>query len=258
MALRRAAFLTGFVIVLSGLGFGFRYWETGGDGAAAAGFGVFMAILGGMGVVSALYPQARGVIEMGFARALAALLLMAALLLPAALGGWVARAVIGVEPAWLQWPVLAVWLAFLAGTIGLIGWIREEEIAGVSPLWRVGGVFVAAFSVLFFAITFYGTLATILVRLGWIAPPLVDGAPLPVADAARLLGRLQDFFLWHAMKAVPALEIPATLRWDEPLRYQGPGLGWLLIAFKLTVIMPLLAACKRAWNAGKAPARQEK
>lgn len=54
-------------------------------------------------------------------------------------------------------------------------------------------------------------------------------------------GSLADFLLWHLLDAVPGLKAPETLRWEAPLTYERAGAGWLLLAFKVMVIVPVVS-----------------
>lgn len=67
---------------------------------------------------------------------------------------------------------------------------------------------------------------------------------LPIAEPADAL----DFFAWHALNSVPALEITGTMRWDEPLGYDDAGVGLLLLIFKVVVIAPIVAAFVSFWR----------
>jgi hypothetical protein len=58
---------------------------------------------------------------------------------------------------------------------------------------------------------------------------------------------VQDFYLWHFMDSIPGLDIPKTLRWDSPFQYTDKLSGWILLAFKLTVILPIIGSFA-VWN----------
>ena len=60
-----------------------------------------------------------------------------------------------------------------------------------------------------------------------------------------------DFFVWHFLDAVPVLKINDALQWKVPLEYDGWPLGILLIAFKLVVIGPTIAAFALYWTEGR-------
>jgi hypothetical protein len=59
------------------------------------------------------------------------------------------------------------------------------------------------------------------------------------------------FFLWHFLDAVPLLDLTGTLRWREPLGYQDPWVGAVVVLFKLVVIVPIIGAIRSAWRAAQ-------
>lgn len=62
------------------------------------------------------------------------------------------------------------------------------------------------------------------------------------------VGAVADFFLWHFLNAVPVLKITDTLLWDPPLTYDQSAVGWILLAFKISVISPVIAAFGWSWK----------
>jgi hypothetical protein len=69
----------------------------------------------------------------------------------------------------------------------------------------------------------------------------LPGADL--SDSEAILG----LYLWHFLDAVPLLEVPATLSWERPLVYDDARVGLLVLAFKVVVIVPVLAAFTGYW-----------
>lgn len=61
-------------------------------------------------------------------------------------------------------------------------------------------------------------------------------------------GHLVDFYLWHFLDAVPPLRVTESLRWEQLVTYQGAGVGWLLLAFKLFVIIPVIGIFRSYWQ----------
>ena len=64
-------------------------------------------------------------------------------------------------------------------------------------------------------------------------------------------GRVVDFYLWHFLEAVPILRVTETLRWDVPATYESAGVGWLLLTFKLFVIIPIIGIFRSYWQSRK-------
>lgn len=58
-------------------------------------------------------------------------------------------------------------------------------------------------------------------------------------------GSFADFFLWHLLDAIPGLKVNETIRWTAPLTYERAGAGWLLLLFKVMVIVPAVAGIGR-------------
>jgi hypothetical protein len=64
---------------------------------------------------------------------------------------------------------------------------------------------------------------------------------LPAARSEVNQGALGDFLLWHLLDAIPGLKVPETIKWAAPLTYERAGAGWLLLLFKVMVIVPVLS-----------------
>jgi glucan phosphoethanolaminetransferase (alkaline phosphatase superfamily) len=60
-----------------------------------------------------------------------------------------------------------------------------------------------------------------------------------------------DFYLWNILNGIPALEINTTIGWDAPLEYKSWQLGWLIVLFKLAVIIPSIGAFVAYWDRNK-------
>ena len=67
--------------------------------------------------------------------------------------------------------------------------------------------------------------------------PLVQ----PTGRHAVEHGTLADFLLWHLLDAIPGLKVPDTIKWEAPLTYQHAGAGWLVLLFRVMVIMPVVS-----------------
>jgi hypothetical protein len=61
---------------------------------------------------------------------------------------------------------------------------------------------------------------------------------------STMLGVAADFYIWHLLDSVPLLDIPQTIRWAKPYEYSDSLSGWLLLAFKAFVILPLIQAVR--------------
>jgi hypothetical protein len=56
---------------------------------------------------------------------------------------------------------------------------------------------------------------------------------------------LADLFLWHLLDAIPGLKVNETIRWAAPLTYERAGAGWLVLLFKVMVIVPVVSGIGR-------------
>lgn len=68
-----------------------------------------------------------------------------------------------------------------------------------------------------------------------------------VCDRSIYLGDFVDFYIWHSLKMLP---IGIEDAWGQPLKQQGRVAGVSLVAFRILLILPLLAAYKK-WSASK-------
>lgn len=56
------------------------------------------------------------------------------------------------------------------------------------------------------------------------------------------LSSVVDLYIWHFLDSVPGLEIPQTLKWAQPYQYSDRLSGVVLLVFKITVIVPVIAS----------------
>lgn len=89
-------------------------------------------------------------------------------------------------------------------------------------------------SMLFFAIVCFASLTSTLSDAGQVRLQ----PPLEKADVSRI----QDLYLWHFLDSIPGMKIPETLHWQVPFQYEDGLSGFLLLAFKLVVIIPVIGS----------------
>lgn len=56
------------------------------------------------------------------------------------------------------------------------------------------------------------------------------------------LSPVVNFYIWHFLDSVPGLDIPQTLKWDQPYQYSDRLSGLVLVVFKIGVIVPVIAS----------------
>lgn len=204
---------------------------------AAVGFG-------GLGVLSARFPSLRHAVESAFTAYWRVLLWMGAVVVPLLLARTFS-AVVAASPLVIASALLVMWFALFCVGVG-----RVSTEAGRKQLWASlsqfgrAAPFVYAFVLAGLAIVLFATLAFVLsdrelIRFG------TEGAPAAeIAEPADAL----DFFTWHLLDAIPALDVPGTLRWDEPLTYDDGRVGALVLVFKIVAVGPIVAAFASFWS----------
>ena len=147
-------------------------------------------------------------------------------------------------------PALIVW----ALPIGFLVWrLSSAPYATVLPWLRFGRLQ-----------PFFFVVAVWLGSVGWFSAVAVvlnehAGAEFVTrwGDTSPYYGRYADFFGWHFAEQVPLLKVNETLHWDVPLTYES-GAGWVLLAFRLLVLVPLaqvaLPAARSAAQGSLTPA----
>lgn len=137
--------------------------------------------------------------------------------------------------------LFVAWGSVLAGALMLItveSW-RESLFDALRKFGRFTP-FIYSFNVLLIAIVFFSSVTYVLVEhelVRFSGPAERDVSP----------GALSDFYLWHFLESLPLLKVNETLHWEKPLTYNSPWVGLVLLLFKLTVIVPVLAAFISYW-----------
>lgn len=103
-----------------------------------------------------------------------------------------------------------------------------------APLFFVTGLWLAA-------VGWCAGLGLVLDARGVIDLHTPDGAAISNA------GQVADLLVWHSFEQIPALAVNDTLQWDPPLEYSG-GAGWLVLGFKLLILLPLVPVFVAAWR----------
>ncbi len=94
-----------------------------------------------------------------------------------------------------------------------------------------------------FMVVAMGCYASVAFLLHGLTPPLFLPKARPVDH-----GSLADFLLWHVLDAIPGLKVPETIKWEAPLTYERAGAGWLLLLFKVMVIVPVVSGIAHYLN----------
>jgi hypothetical protein len=143
--------------------------------------------------------------------------------------------------------VLALVYVPLAWLVYALSKMPDETLAPVrrhglaQPFFFVAGLWLAA-------IGWVSSLAYLLDERGVIAFRAPDDGGATVDT-----GRLADFFVWHSFEQIPALGVNDTLQWEMPLDYGG-GAGFVVLGFKVLILLPLVPVFLAAWRHRKPPA----
>jgi hypothetical protein len=238
-------------LVGAAIGAGWYAWAhpwTAGAIAAFIAFGFGLAILRARSRrARAWLDRATEGFERWYARALFWLTIaLGPLLLARTLAEVAADVPLGVAVALLAtWAAVFLFLVLQVSTDARRRrlWRRLRSVDAVTP-------FLYAFAVAFVAIILFSTLAFVLAERDVIRFGTGPASARAVAEPADAL----DFFVWHLLDSVPSLDVTDTLRWKEPLGYTDGGVGVLLLAFKILVIGPIVAAFLAFWRYSREPA----
>lgn len=239
-------------MVLAGAGWLLVTWAIRSPGAFL-GWAAVVLLMSGIGVLSARFRRVREVVDAFFAGYWRLLGWMTAVIGPVV----IARALsdrVAASPLVVASIVLLTW--FLLFCIALRPLLsepgRERLWASLSRFGRLAP-FVYAFVLAELAIVLFATIGFVfadreVIQFG------SDQAVAPIfAEPVDLL----DFFAWHMIDSIPGFGITETLRWEEPIRYEDPWVGLLLLVFKAVAIAPVVAGFASFWryhrNAPRSP-----
>ena len=219
-----------------------------GNLGGALPMGIMTGVLFLVGGAAAFSTRIDRAVKLGFSGFFRLWVWMATLVFPLAASVYLARGILSGLSLWLQGALLIAWGLLLAGAIWTIvapswrTWLFSflSPVGALAPIWYAINVFVIA-------TVFFATVSTLLSHgqlIKLLPPP--ERAEL-MADSAILHGMLLDFFMWHFFAELP-LHVNETLQWNEPMRYQGAGMGLILLLFKATVIGPVIAVFVLWWK----------
>jgi hypothetical protein len=149
-------------------------------------------------------------------------------------------------PLAAQVVILAVVYAPLGLLIYALSKMPDETLAPVrrhglaQPFMFVTGLWLAA-------IGWVSALSFVLVQRGVVEFREADGGAVVAGT-----GRFADFYVWQSFEQIPALSVNDTLQWDVPLHYGG-GAGFVVMAFKVLILLPLVPVFFAAWRHRRAP-----
>jgi hypothetical protein len=104
--------------------------------------------------------------------------------------------------------------------------------------------------------------------IGWLGPLVVVGCFLTctvaffscitvyssahfaeISDLQALpIRRLASFYVWHFLELLPFGNIPKTLHWPEPLRYDSIQVGARVVVFQVITVSTIVATFRAYWK----------
>jgi hypothetical protein len=213
--------------------------------------GVILLVLG---VLSSFSTKIKDAIDKSFAAYLRFVGWMIVFIVPITLINLLTGLVLSRLALVFQIIVFAVWGLLLAFGIKQIATEKNRERLfygdrGLVPKIGSFAPVVYSFNLLMIAMMFFASITFVLVERAGVALNAPEG-PIASYDA------LMSFYFWHFLEAVPLLKVNETLQWKQPLTYQAGPVGFVLLLFKLAVIVPVIAAF--AWYWKKVSSHDEK
>jgi hypothetical protein len=87
-----------------------------------------------------------------------------------------------------------------------------------------------------FAVVVFGGMSCGFERAG-----IVEIQPsVPIGEGCAT--RYADLYLWHLFEAIPGIKFNETVGWERPYSYSDNLSGWLLVAFKILVIVSVIGS----------------
>lgn len=206
------------------------------------GFGILPAVLIALALLARRYPAIDRAIKRGFNAYLKFTAYFMAIASLVWFFFWITRVILGklslfwLVIAFLVYGIVLAFALFPIVTASWRDWLFEK-------LSRLGAILPAVYSgvVLLIAMNFFAAVCHVMASRGVIVFTSTSGRPLHA-------GMVSDFFLWHFLNAIPLLQINETLHWAPPLTYNSARVGWILLLFKLVVIIPVIASFAAYWK----------
>jgi hypothetical protein len=137
------------------------------------------------------------------------------------------------DSAWFGLAVVAIAAIFLilwAAVIANEQFLREIRHQGIE--WPS----LLSVALAWFAIAVFGGLSCGFERIG-----IVEIQPaVPFAEGCAT--RYADMYLWHLFDSIPGIKFNETVGWTQEYSYSDKLSGWLLVAFKVLVIVSVIGS----------------
>ena len=209
--------------------------------------GIFMVTLLTLGMLSAMSENIKQLIDSFYSYTFRLFFWLFVTLAPMMFFYWLSDLLVERFSLFFQVIFFLLWGGLLSIAVWYISLPskRDQMFGTLEKLGRFSPV-LYCFNVLMVAILFYSTGSYILAGSGFITFLDADGTAL--SGIVPGTGTIADFYLWHFLEAIPLLDINATLLWDVRLTYTDRWVGFFLLLFKITVIIPLIGAFAGYWK----------
>lgn len=206
------------------------------------GFVLLGLVFTGVGIANALIPGVKATVQKIFKAYFLFLFWLILLTGPLTLFRALSNALLASTSTLVRLLVLTTWGLLLVFASALVMYEKTRERI-FRRLRALGVLAPLAYSLnlLFISIQFFAVATFLLYQAGSVSLSL-GSATVVSSDTAT------EFFMWHFLGAIPLLDVNATLLWEAPLIYVQSGVGWILLAFKITVIIPVIAAFGWWWQ----------
>jgi uncharacterized protein (DUF433 family) len=138
-------------------------------------------------------------------------------------------------PLVLHLMVAGFWALFILGSLFLITgergkkWFRDVHVK-FGVLWPP---FLYSLWLLGMAASVFASISVTLQHYGFTTfEPRLPEELSPVVN----------FYIWHFLDSVPGLQIPQTLKWAQPYQYSDRLSGFVVLVFKIAVIVPVIGS----------------
>ena len=151
-------------------------------------------------------------------------------------------------PSWVRVGVLTLFVLILAMLVNYLArpttrtralryLMREGDYGWLSPLLWAAAIF-------FFTTLIFSAVTQLLWE--WRVVDISD--PSCTTRCALVPDSFFNFYTWHFLESIPLFKVNETLQLKEPLVYRGAAAGWLVVAFKVAIILPLIGAIRSYWT----------
>jgi len=219
---------------------------TGGSLTTILSVSGFTALLLGIAVLKSRYHKLDRAIKTFFGKYFLFSFWLLLSLAPLIFFRWLSDVTVA-TPRFVQVILFLLWAGLLTAVLMFISTERKREKL-FRFLERVGVLapYVYCLNAFVVAALFFATLTYLMAGRDLLT--FTDMAGNPIAPAELSIGGLLDFFVWHFLDAVPLLKINTTLNWKIQVSYTSSAVGFIVLLFKIVVIIPVISAFRGYWK----------